>query len=1246
MSRNNGLFNLDGNLEVRIARPLDARFLTKKKVDLIDPDNWKSTDERAYTYKGMIVSVIDDTNSNNGIYRLKDDDYTVSSNWEKVEGSGETHILEDWEDNNSYGEKELVKYKDEILQSLENDNEDAPTVIGFKESENWRKNASHINKVFILDWDNLHDITFDDLKIWKGATIHKVNVQSNGYNYIELPSGVYLEQGEPYMIIYQRVDDIDMGGDPIDIGKIKTGYISYNNIGWELEPGDEIEIIDDIFNDNRIITGFIMIEDYDKFIENFIEEDIMPGWTELALNHGLLVSDEDTVYDFIKAPFVNPFELGEIDIPSDKWLNLNNTRIKGFEERVYNKHEVVCENKIIYRSKIDNNTSNPTDGYSVSNNWEEFTTEVKYGFYNIGEDQHNPGNPDPNMLHFKDIDGTTLDNWEAVQVLNQQMEFVTSIDLKEDDYFYLVLEYFYINYPKWPFIKAYSGILLKATSDINQGETVTITVNAEMTMDLTVFSNNNKELVNYLIWHGDDVCDLLQNSGMNNLITNEPTINKMFKMVDCSIEDYILTDEPGVSSNWEIISGRDSKDDEDTSPEFGTIEIDYNDVITYVNQKKFNPGKKYKINNVNKKLYGGTTAILKALSTSQLEEDGVGIFYNPTNTYSTNYVTDYKWHLPDAEQDSPSQYWPDPNAIYYWGGYYWECIEYTGNVVSGYFDIEIEAMASTEDVLNAPLTLFPKDVLMEYLVIDDTVSPTHDLANALKPEYNTLVFTLEDGHVITLDEHDFEYYLDDVPLDYDPNETDMDSYRYKVVRMQIIDKVIDYVVNTLGYKKYHDYTKPNPNDPNEEIIDNEKFYEDIAKGERIILYPQDEKDFVDLSQLFMLVNGSISVGYEKDVQWKYIVNQNELQPKYFKKLDWNAKNYGGDNLYKKVFNKIKYNLQNDLIYYRNEADANIVEFTPEQKMVVLDRNNNSVYRNPISGFLWGQHYLFSLFIDPLNKNIEFDNINAIHGCHIKNSYCETINFHGYYNDFALINLKMENSLFYNNLSFYSHPDTNNFTFYNITMENSEISNSIINNGFVFHNVKFTNSAILDSSLEGREPKQIDWMTFERFVEMENVVFENSLLFGMELNEVQYHNVHFVNSLQKYSKFNKGFIDTGSPLIDYWIYPEYKNVTMINSKELHLNVEGIKIENVVYNNSNIDYVRALRKSENGAIIEFRDIIFDNCKNNVDMLYPFSEVPASTPNLSDTTYSKHVISRSDGELRIKYIDDTDNLIIDSL
>ena len=84
MARNTGTFVFPSNFEVQKAAPIDARSQTGLKSDLTG---------LPFAYKGMIVSVTDDTGDNNGTYVLNDTDGSVLSNWEKISSTTVTNLV-------------------------------------------------------------------------------------------------------------------------------------------------------------------------------------------------------------------------------------------------------------------------------------------------------------------------------------------------------------------------------------------------------------------------------------------------------------------------------------------------------------------------------------------------------------------------------------------------------------------------------------------------------------------------------------------------------------------------------------------------------------------------------------------------------------------------------------------------------------------------------------------------------------------------------------------------------------------------------------------------------------------------------------------------------------------------------------------------------------------------------------------------------------------------------------------------
>lgn len=85
MGRYRGTFTAPANYEPLKAAPFDARQLVEAKSDLTNVATWKQPNGDVWTYVGMMVVVSSDIElSNNGLYILKDIDYTKTENWEKT----------------------------------------------------------------------------------------------------------------------------------------------------------------------------------------------------------------------------------------------------------------------------------------------------------------------------------------------------------------------------------------------------------------------------------------------------------------------------------------------------------------------------------------------------------------------------------------------------------------------------------------------------------------------------------------------------------------------------------------------------------------------------------------------------------------------------------------------------------------------------------------------------------------------------------------------------------------------------------------------------------------------------------------------------------------------------------------------------------------------------------------------------------------------------------------------------------
>lgn len=85
MGRNIGTNVYSNNFEPQVNGLLDARGQAATKADLTTTAQWISTDGNIYAPKAILVAVTDDPiASNNGLYMLKGNDYSVASNWMQI----------------------------------------------------------------------------------------------------------------------------------------------------------------------------------------------------------------------------------------------------------------------------------------------------------------------------------------------------------------------------------------------------------------------------------------------------------------------------------------------------------------------------------------------------------------------------------------------------------------------------------------------------------------------------------------------------------------------------------------------------------------------------------------------------------------------------------------------------------------------------------------------------------------------------------------------------------------------------------------------------------------------------------------------------------------------------------------------------------------------------------------------------------------------------------------------------------
>lgn len=94
MGRNIGTNVYSNNFEPQVNGLLDARGQAATKADLTTTAQWISTDGNIYAPKAILVAVTDDPiASNNGLYMLKGNDYSVASNWMKIGSEGSAEFI-------------------------------------------------------------------------------------------------------------------------------------------------------------------------------------------------------------------------------------------------------------------------------------------------------------------------------------------------------------------------------------------------------------------------------------------------------------------------------------------------------------------------------------------------------------------------------------------------------------------------------------------------------------------------------------------------------------------------------------------------------------------------------------------------------------------------------------------------------------------------------------------------------------------------------------------------------------------------------------------------------------------------------------------------------------------------------------------------------------------------------------------------------------------------------------------------
>lgn len=94
MARERGTFNFSASLEVKKQGALDSRLVIQTYAELTQAATWADTDNKIWLYDGMIVSVVADSTSKNGVYMLTSkDSYNQASSWTRIDAKAAAKVV-------------------------------------------------------------------------------------------------------------------------------------------------------------------------------------------------------------------------------------------------------------------------------------------------------------------------------------------------------------------------------------------------------------------------------------------------------------------------------------------------------------------------------------------------------------------------------------------------------------------------------------------------------------------------------------------------------------------------------------------------------------------------------------------------------------------------------------------------------------------------------------------------------------------------------------------------------------------------------------------------------------------------------------------------------------------------------------------------------------------------------------------------------------------------------------------------
>ena len=343
--------------------------------------------------------------------------------------------------------------------------------------------------------------------------------------------------------------------------------------------------------------------------------------------------------------------------------------------------------------------------------------------------------------------------------------------------------------------------------------------------------------------------------------------------------------------------------------------------------------------------------------------------------------------------------------------------------------------------------------------------------------------------------------------------------------------------------------------------------------------------------------------------------------------DWSKDVYDLNN-YNKVIDYIEYDYLNDLIICRKDFSGNVVRTTKQNN--VFFANEFLLEGNPINVFQWGNDY---------NESLEL----GIKENEVVNSYCENINFSGAY---FRLNKLMVNSIVKRNIFINNSYMSRNILFKkgylmgNIFINDAGVWGNEINyNSNISNNVVFNSASIYLNFL-----KQYSYINENKIIDS---LIDQNVLSTSELSNNKLLSSFISKNEVNYGWLNNNTFKLGSNILSNIIQESDVSINSADNLFLHGNsfISGGLTQNLFGFNFNFEFnkmFRSLLSNQNftastGRIIN--QLSIENSSLSLDD-YSLSSL------MFDNTLNKVIYTRPDGQIRIRYYDNSDSLIISNL